>query len=195
MKISEIRKKILEWQDIHSSYLNEVKTLIVENNVAKELNVISYFTYSLNIYHHPGRENFCLGSFHIQNLGELPLTNPYICIKIASDSPFNFSGKYVYKDSKQKMRLTNAWERINDPTDKQEFWLKPTEKLNLEPFETITFPNFQVKWDPDSSYTGTINGFIYGDELEEGMNSFNQISINGTINEKMGDEEKYDDEL
>ena len=188
-RTDEIRQKIVKWQEMNTSYLNEIKSLVTERKALNEFHVISYFSYSLNIFHKPGIENYCLGSFHIQNVGGRPLTNPYICIKVSQDSPFDFSGKYLYKDSKQKMRLTNAWERINDPMDKQEYWLKPVGKSVLNPSETLTFSNFQMKWLPESSYAGSIMGFTYGDEAKDGINSFNQINVNGTIvEEERGDE-------
>ncbi|MFD2046663.1 hypothetical protein ACFSTA_20605 [Ornithinibacillus salinisoli] len=179
--INDVRKKVAALQKMNASYVKQIKSLISDMDVSSSIPFISYFTYSLNISHEPERENFCIGSFHIHNLGNKPLVNPYICIKIDSESPFDFSGKYFYKDSKQKVRLNQAWERFNDPKDKHEFWLKPNEKHTLEPSETLTFSNFQVKWIPNSSYIGRINGFLYGDKINEGINALNQISINGNM--------------
>ncbi|RDW15935.1 hypothetical protein [Oceanobacillus chungangensis] len=144
-RTNDIKQKIAEWQEMTTSYLKEIKTIISEQKVAKDFQVISYFTYSLNISHEQGDENFSPGSYHIQNLGASPLSNPYICIKLSADSPFDFSGKYLNKDSKQKMKLPNAWERMNDSKDKQEFWLRPTNVSKLEPNDTLSFSNFQVK--------------------------------------------------
>ncbi|WP_339227486.1 hypothetical protein NSQ77_18205 [Oceanobacillus sp. FSL K6-2867] len=181
---NDVREKIDKWQEMNTSYLKEIKSLVTETKALKDFQIISYFTYSVNIFHKPGLENYCLGSFHILNVGGRPLNNPYICIKVSQDSPFEFSGKYLYKDSKQKMRLANAWERINDPMEKQEYWLKPVEKNVLNPSETLSFPNFQMKWLPEPSYAGSIMGFTYGDEAAEGINSLNQINISGTIIEE-----------
>ncbi len=180
-RTDEIREKFAELQEMNTSYLKEIKSLITEMKAPQNFQVICYFTYSLNVLHERGHENFSLGSFHIQNLGTRPLTNPYICIKLSPDSPFDFSGKYIYKDSKQKMRLTNAWERMNEPLDKQEYWLKPSEKRVLNPSETISFTNFQVKWIPESSYAGSIMGFTYGDEVKDGIGALNQINVSGKL--------------
>jgi len=182
-RADDVRRKMIEWQEMNTSYLKEIKTLVSETKAAKDFQVISYFTYSLNISHEQGRENFILGSYHIQNLGGIPLSNPFICIKVSEDSPFDFSGKYLNKDTMQKMNLPNAWERMNDAQDKQEFWLKPASISKLEPKEILSFSNFQVKWTPESSYAGSIMGFTYGDEMENGMNAFNQINIGGSIGE------------
>ncbi|WP_246206692.1 hypothetical protein [Virgibacillus ihumii] len=182
-KINDAHEKIASLQQMNASYLQSIKTLVSEMNLSQDFKVISYFTYSLNIRHVKDFENFVLGSFHIQNLGGTPLVNPYICIKLSADSPFNFSGKYQYKDS-SKGNLTNGWERINEHTDRQEFWLRPNNKHILEANETLSFSNFQVKWIPESSYAGSIMGFAYGDEMEEGISSLNQINIGGTLGEE-----------
>ncbi|MGJ9458031.1 hypothetical protein [Oceanobacillus sp. CF4.6] len=189
-RADDVRDKIAEWQEMNTSYLKEIKSLVTEMKAWRNFQVICYFTYSLNILHERGHENLSLGSFHVQNLGTKPFKNPYICIKVSPESPFDFSGKYFYKDSKQKMRLTNAWERMNDPLDKQEYWLKPTGKQVLNPDETISFSNFQVKWISESSYAGSIMGFTYGDEVSEGISALNQINVSGTLVEEDEDEDE-----
>lgn len=175
----ELKNKVAAWHDMNTSYLKQIQSLVTNIEGAKKLQVISYFTYSLNITHDKEKENFSLGSFHIQNLGDLPLTNPYICIKVSPEAPFEFSGKYVYRNANQRMGMADAWERINDAMDKEEYWLKPANKQTLEPQETLSFSNFQVKWIPNSSYSGSIMGFIYGDELKDGLSSLNQLNISG----------------
>lgn len=178
-RFEDVKEKIANWNGMNISYLKEIKSLVTDMEGPKRFQIISYFTYSLNIFHEQGRENFCLGSYHIQNVGDKPLTNPYICIKVSPESPFEFSGKYVYKNSRQKMGMANAWERINEATDKHEFWLKPANNYTLESFETLSFENFQVKWLPNTSYAGSIMGFTYGEEISDGMNALNQINIGG----------------
>lgn len=184
-----VHMKIAGLHEMNTSYLEEIKTLITEEKTAEKFHVISYFTYSLNINHSRDQENFSLGTYHIQNVGEKPLSNPYICIKVSSDSPFKFSGKYLYKGSRQLAGMTNAWERLNDHQDQQEFWLKPAKKNILEPNETLSFSNFQVKWLPEPSYAGSIMGFTYGDEIKDGMSALNQINVSGAIGKEDTNEE------
>lgn len=182
--MDDVKKKMEKWHDMNVSYLTKINLLIKEIKVPKNLQVISYFTYSFNITHKHSNENFCLGSFHLYNIGGKSLTNPYICIKLSPNSCFEFSGKYLYKNSKQKVNLTNTWERINDHTDKNEFWLKPKILQELNPLETLSFSDFQIKWSPVSSYAGSIMGFAYGDELKEGISALNQINVSGQIDEE-----------
>ena len=163
------------------SYLNEVKTLVDELKEPDKLDVISYFTYSLNISHSPQEESLCLGSYHVRNMGRKPITNPYLCIKIPKESPFSFSGKYVYEHFKPSLKSGGEWERINDKTDKEEYWLRPLTKSTIEPNETLSFSNFQIKWSHTESYAGSIMAFTYSDQLKDGVAVINPINLNGTI--------------
>jgi hypothetical protein len=184
-----LEKKMTEWQEMQTTYLKRIQALVEE--IEKPLQVVPYFTYSTQITHHPNAENYILGTFHIQNLGEKPITNPMVCIKLTPAELFDFSGKYVYPDTKQPMQLANAWERINEATNKEEFWLRPAKKAILEAKETISFTNFQVKWMADTTYNCSIQGFVYGEEIKEGVHAINQINLNGTI---VDEEDFYEEE-
>lgn len=177
-KFTEMKQKLKQFHDMNNQYLKEIMTLIKEKR-SEEVQIVSYFTYSLNISHMNDGESFCLGSYHIFNISNRPINNPYICIKLTPASLFEFSGKYFYKDAKQKMKFANSWERMNDPTDKEEFWLKPNDIVQLEPFQKLAFSDFQIKWNPTSSYAGSILGFTYADEIKEGIHSLNQINLSG----------------
>lgn len=180
-KMEDLRTKLLDWQKTRQTYLEAISSLVSEIKPLDKPVIFSYFTYSLNLSHQPGQENFCLGSFHIQNIGTKPLTHPVICLQLSQNSPFEFSGKYIYKGTKQTSGLTNIWERTNDPSNKSEFWLVPKSKSILEPATTLSFSNFQVKWLVESSYSGSITGYTYGDELQQGSEVLNQIKISGLV--------------
>ena len=102
---NEVEPKITKLHQQTKSYLDEIKKMIAEPNNPDKVNIISYFTYSLNISHDPEQESLCLGSYHVHNIGNHPITNPYICIKIPEESPFYFSGRYVYADFKQSLKV------------------------------------------------------------------------------------------
>jgi len=177
----DLETKITQLQHQTKSYVYEIKKLVDELNDSARMNIISYFTYSLNISHDPEQESLCLGTYHVHNMGNQPITNPYLCIKIPEESPFSFSGRYVYENFKQSLKNAGGWERINDKTNQEEFWLKPLGKTSLEPNETISFSNFQIKWLPAESYAGTIMGFTYSDQLKDGIAVINPINLNGTV--------------
>jgi hypothetical protein len=183
----DVEAKITKLRHQTKSYLYEVKKLVDELNDPARMTITSYFTYSLNISHNPEQESLCLGSYHVHNIGNRPITNPYLCIKIPNDSPFSFSGKYVYEHFKQSLKGAGGWQRINEKTNKEEFWLKPLGKASIEPNEIISFSNFQITWSPKESYEGSITGFTYSDQMKEGIAVINPINLNGTVR-KQGDE-------
>ncbi|WP_107948701.1 hypothetical protein [Lysinibacillus parviboronicapiens] len=176
---TNVEEKINEIKEQTELYVNEIKKMVEELIIPDTVNIISYFTSSFNISYDAEQESLCLGSFHIRNIGNQPLTNPYLCIKLPEDSPFSFSGRYVYEHFKQNLKGPTSWERINDKSSNEEFWLKPLEKTSLEPNETLSFSNFQIKWSHNLSYSGTIMGFTYCDQLKEGVAVLNPINLNG----------------
>lgn len=189
-KLDDIKQKLEQLQQMNEQLIQEFMTFFQEKASSHEIQAISYFTYSLNISHKRGNENFCLGSYHIFNISNRVSTNPYICIKLTPANLFEFSGKYFYKDSKQTMKFANSWERLNEPTNKEEYWLKPQNIVQLEPFQTLSFSDFQIKWTPKETYSGSILGFTYSDEWKDGVPSLNQINVSGTI-----EKEDYDERI
>ena len=174
-----VEEKIKELKDQTTFYVHEMKKLVDELTLQKNISIVSYFTTSLNISYDPEQESLCLGSYHIRNIGNQPVTNPYLCIKLPDESPFSFSGRYVYEHFNQNLKASGGWERIHDTTNNTEFWLRPLDKTTIEPNETISFTNFQIKWSHNLSYAGTITGFTYCDELQDGVLVLNPINLNG----------------
>lgn len=171
--------KVLEWKKKNDEYMEEIKKRIAQLKQTEGSKVISYFTYSTHFFHDSISESMILGSYHVQNLGGQPFSQPYICLKISPESPFHFSGKYVYKDSIQKMKMSGAWERINEATEKEEYWLRPSAKDSIEPGEILTFSNFQLKWTSEQKYSGSMMGFTYGEKDKNGIAALNNINVSG----------------
>ncbi|ELK44976.1 hypothetical protein QRD89_08140 [Halobacillus sp. ACCC02827] len=168
-----------EWQQKQKRYMEAFRDRIKELEKARSWKVISYFTYSVHLAHDRSKESILLGSYHIHNIGEEPFVDPYICLQLSEDSPFQFSGKYLYKDSIQKLQMSGAWERLNEADNKTEYWLRPSGKQLISPGEKLTFSNFQMKWIADKKYAGSLNGYTYGEEAKEGIPSLNQINLSG----------------
>ncbi|WP_342515039.1 hypothetical protein MKY34_10120 [Sporosarcina sp. FSL K6-1522] len=178
---NDVGDKIVQLHQQTKSYVDEIKKWVHANRESNKSAIISYFTYSLNISHNPEHESLCLGSYHVQNIGNQPITNPYICIKIPTDSPFSFSGRYTYENFKQSLKNAGGWERLNDKANIEEFWLKPSGKTVIAPDETISFSNFQIKWIANADYAGSIMGFAFSDQQKEGVTVINPINLNGTV--------------
>lgn len=176
-----VESKITELQQQTKAYLSEVKKRVTELQYSDSIHLISFFTYSLDIAHDPEQESLCIGSYHVHNLGSKPITNPYLCIKMPSESVFSFSGKYVYEHFNQSLKAAGGWERINEKENKEEFWLRPLGRTSIEPNEILSFTDFQIKWMPKKPYAGSIMGFTYCDEIKEGVGVLNPINLNGTV--------------
>ncbi|MCV9885438.1 hypothetical protein [Metabacillus halosaccharovorans] len=175
----ELQDKLKQLNKETTFYLNEIKKLISTSFNNNELKLISYFTYTMNISHEKESESLIIGTYHIQNIGDKTINSPYICLKLSPNSPFHFSGKYITKITNLAMKTNDAWERLNNQTDKEEFWLKPIGKKTIEPTQILSFSNFQAKWIPSESYIGSIMGFTYCDEFKEGIPAINQINVSG----------------
>lgn len=176
----QIEEKIENLKNQTVAYISEIRQLIEGFSIVPSTNIISYFTASLNISHDTELESLCLGNYHIRNIGTETLTNIYFCIKLPEDSPFTFSGQYVYEHFSQNLKASSSWERMNDRANKEEFWLKPLNISSIKPNETITFPNFQLKWAHSASYAGTVTGVTYCDQMKEGVAALNPINLSGS---------------
>ena len=178
---NDIEAKVAELQHQTKYYLAEIKNRLEEFEQPDKASLLSYFTHTIIISHDPNQESLCLGSYHITNIGNQSITNPYLCIRIPQELPFSFSGKYVYKNFKQALKSSDGWERINEKENSEEFWLKPLGKSTIKPNETISFSNFQIKWTPTKSYSGSIMGFTYSDEIKDGIAVINPINLSGSV--------------
>lgn len=181
MRQDDIEDKIAQMQEQVKEYVTKIKSRLEVLPDTDKTNMLSYFTYSLNISHDLEEESLCLGSYHITNLGNQTISNPHICIKIPETSPFTFTGKYIYKNTTQKTQNPDGWERLNDKENKDEYWLKPIDQQSIAPNETITFSNFQIKWKAVETYGGSIMGYTYSDQSQEGIPVINPINLSGIV--------------
>lgn len=181
---TDIESKLSEYHQSTRFYLEEIKEAL--SSRMHRLDCIAYFTYALHLAHDATDESFCLGSFHIQNTGNQPLTNPFIHITLSPEAPFSLHGKFVSTQTTLSTRLTGGWERMNDRANRFEFHLRPIDKPSIQPGETLLFSNFQLNWQPSNSYFGSMTGTLFCDQHPDGVAALNSININGTVT--MGEE-------
>lgn len=176
---ADIESKLKKLQTSTLEQLNELKEI-----VAKRLHrpqCICYFTYALQLSHDASTESFCLGSFHIHNFGNQPITYPFIHLTLSENAPFSLSGKFVSNASSLSSQLKNGWERTNDRENQYEFHLKPIGLSVIEPDETLSFSNFQLTWLPTTFYAGSVTGTFFSDQHLDGIPALNSIDINGSM--------------
>ncbi|GEN45544.1 hypothetical protein [Alkalibacillus haloalkaliphilus] len=190
MKASAV-ERVHDWRQQRSEYVNQIKQKI-EQSTKKDYDVLSYFTFSLNM-DEEGGEHLALCSYLIMNMGSQPITGPYICFKFSDEHPFEFFGKYVNSDSngnnEVRRQAQGEWERIHHSELKNEIWLKPSHEVTIQPGEQLSFPNFQLKWQGDLPYQATMLGFTYSDQKPSGTPAINQFNITGGKAKK---EEQHD---
>lgn len=179
---SDVERKLMELQQSTQFYLDELKEAVSRQVYHYEC--ISYFTYALDLSHEQTKESLCLGSFHIINLRNRPITNPFITITLSEEAPFTFHGKFTSNRNALSPILTNGWERMNDRSNRFEFQLKPIGITTIPPGEMISFSNFQLSWHPQISYSGSMTGTLFSDQHPDGMAALNSININGTSGSK-----------
>ncbi|MCK0471927.1 hypothetical protein [Halalkalibacter sp. APA_J-10(15)] len=180
MSKQQLLDMINEWNHETHTFLGNVKEALTTLENQQKQQIISYFTYSLNLSSKSNEDHFIIGTYHIHNLSHTFMTNPYICIKLSEDSPFHFSGKYVYKPRKLATIPQDAWEKLNDHTNRMEYWLKPLSVKLIKPNDVLSFSNFQMKWKSTESYSGSVTGFTYCEEYKEGIAAVNQLFISGS---------------
>ncbi|WP_197284445.1 hypothetical protein [Bacillus sp. JCM 19041] len=79
--------------------------------------------------------------------------------------------------------MQEGWRFIENEDDKRaketgKYWLQPqTKKLTAS--SSIAFSNFEIMLPikPDTSVTLQVNGFVYGQELPDGIPSLNAITF------------------
>ena len=171
--------KINELQQQTDFYLTELRTVFDKINAKKTGRVLSYFTSSLNMSYADDEESLCLCSYHIWNIGNVPLTNPTITIKLAEDSPFTFSGRYIHSIFQRNLRQTNQneWVRINNDGHKNTFSFKPLEKTVIKPNEILSFEQFQIRWLNNTPCGESITGITYCDQFQDGIAAINPINL------------------
>lgn len=143
---TRIEDKIQAVKEQTNTYVQEIKKLVEELAVQNKISLISYFTSSFNISYDSEQESLCLGSYHIRNIGHTTVTNPYLCIKLPKDSPFYFSGRYVHENFTPTLKTQGQsnWERFNDKSSKEEYWLRPVGSPPSNQMKRFHLPIFKL---------------------------------------------------
>lgn len=178
-----VEAKLKEHHQLTQIFLKELKSALSKANESQNT-CIAYFTYALQLSHGREQESFCLGSFHIKNIGNVDITKPIIHLTLSEGAPFSLQGKFVNSQSTLSNKLTNGWERIDDPANPSVYQLKPLGISVIPPGGQLSFTNFQLIWSPTSSYAGSVTGTFFSDQTPDGMAALNSININGSADNK-----------
>lgn len=177
--LQDLENKLKEMEIESLEFQEKIRTQLHNKQQTQMSKPISYFNYSTIIDHENNREHTVIGTFHFHNQTALPLHNPVILLKINSDKPYDFSGKYVLPN-KPLQNEAFFWERIeNQQSDRaNEYIFKPVSNETISSNDTFSFSNFQIRFSNEGSGYIHVEGFIYYKERMEGIAALNSISIN-----------------
>lgn len=176
MPIDKITKKLVQLESTVETLTKYTKLSDSTNQLGSQ-SLYCYFNYSIIIDKNLAEENVIIGSFHVKNLSNQPMKTPIILLRLDTEYPCEFSGKYKTEQQIDEP-FTFLWERIvMDHVDfYTHFSFKPVKSNVLEPNEQLDFENFQIKVPSGESIT--VEGFTYFNQDNDGVPSLNTIHIN-----------------
>lgn len=149
-------------------------------------NCLTWFIYSVMLPDKDEQEVTIIGNMVIRNIGASLLTNPLICIRIKPFEGVQLGGKIgALTHTALMIDGTNneTWHYFHENWKEHakktgEHWLKPNQVRQLEPAQQITFESeFRIPTTLKERCV-FVEGFFYCDELEKGIGTLNNISMN-----------------
>ncbi len=174
-----LKEKLSQLDKETSIYLKELKQLLLMKDLDRTPSVIGYFTHSVNVTHSLSEPNFILGNLKIENIGQIPIHNLIVCLNMTISCSYDLSGKYILDEQPTGISMPYFWQLVEQK--EHEYWFKLVNKETLAPSETITFSDFMINWKSEESYTCGVRGFIYCEELQEGLTVINPINLSRKI--------------
>lgn len=147
---------------------------------------LTWFTYSVMIPDQDEHEVTVIGNMVIRNISTSPLTNPMVCIRIHPPEGVRLGGKIgAFTHTALMIDGTSgeSWHYYHENWKEHakktgEHWLKPNRINQLAPGEQITFESELRFSTAQKEKYALVEGFFYCDELEKGIGTLNNISIN-----------------
>jgi hypothetical protein len=143
------------------------------------LNVRAFFNYSLILPEEKDEDVLVIGDFVIDNIGNTPLHETIVCIRLNPPEEAKLSGKIAINPWKNDESFNTEWTFASDDWREKiktngEYWIKPLQHTTLMPNEQLRFQNFEIR----TKQTVVVEGFVYCKEIPKGTSSMNNIIIN-----------------
>ena len=176
--MSEMRQTIRSMKERRKEEMELLKqSRLFRKSTAPSVPAVAFFTHSVSLGAYGEQEHLLIGKFQLVNTGERALHAPVILLNVKCEKEFRLNGKFAPGEGKGGNGF-HEWERIKGKGDPQtEFWLRPTRHTLLEPGASLSFPDFQVRFQLSEGKSIALEGFFYCEELPEGIASSNSISI------------------
>jgi len=179
-KISQLEEELLY---VKKTIVDLKKT--EQSTVVKGFKIISYFSYSFVLPKNDHNNGMIIGNYILKNVGEVSIENPFICLKIvpAEDATMTAKiGQEIQYERKLNPLSMESWDYINEEAKelvqhRGEYWLKPINTQMIDSGKSLSFANFQLKFNIQSTESIKVKGFVYCDQLKNGLEALNHISI------------------
>ncbi|GAF66853.1 hypothetical protein BTS2_3758 [Bacillus sp. TS-2] len=178
--ITFLKEKLSEAPQEHLIQSSHSQTLT-------ELSISSFFSYSIMIPKDDDQISV-KGHFIIKNKGMLPVHEPLICLVVNQPQAIHLSGKINHPKQRKlndylvdNEELYQSWDFIENHSLKEarksgKYWLKPTDFPVLNANDVLSFSDFELEIRRQKEgVTFSIDGFIYGQEIPDGLSADNQI--------------------
>lgn len=154
--------------------LEEEKKRKKETKKEEIVRAHAYFAYAVMIPEEKEEHVTIVGDFVIENIGNTPLNDPIICLRLRPAHHAQLSGKFSFRQLQEEGGWTFAVEDWRQKVKEGEYWLKPIDQTTLLPNEQLRFPSFELRIDQ----TVVVEAFVYFRQLKQGVPSFNHIVVN-----------------
>ncbi|MDE5412684.1 hypothetical protein [Alkalihalobacterium chitinilyticum] len=159
------------------------------DDVQQQLKSQAFFNYSVVLpeMEEAEKEVLIIGNFIIENISQETLHTPVICIRLKPAESGKLGGKIegtlrneMIVDASNSME----WQHLNSERKERvkqsgEYWLKPIDCEELASGDKLFFSNFDLTLKkPAEKNSVIIEGFVYFNELRQGVGALNKIIIN-----------------
>jgi len=160
---------------------------LTKTNVDRTKEVDVFFDYHVLIDEDENQKVRLLGNLHIKNTGTEPLRNPIICIRATPAENIKITGQILPQNFAQSKGVINhegakGWRYLNENwfeefEEKGEIWICPIEAVDIQPRQTVTLSNLQIKHLDFEQKDIRVDAYVFfsNDGLE--FKSNNQISL------------------
>lgn len=187
-KLNVCREKFNEQKKGSNLKENKKQGPFIESKICSQ----AHFSYTTILPESKENEIMIIGNFILKNIGNTTLNTPIICIRISPAECGKLSGKIKYSQplkeneeielydelaSEQWIYIHENWKELTIKSG--EHWLKPIHKTTLQPEEQMNFSNFTLLLSPlEDGGPIIVSGYVYFEELQQGVTSLNQIIVN-----------------
>lgn len=145
---------------------------------------IAYFDYSIILDQQ--KETIIRGNFHIENVGRMRLSTPYVCFRFYPLDASTLKGKIISLEQAERSGDGGSddakWVYVDDDwgekaKERGEIWTRPYGEIQLLPDDKTVLPDFQIPVKKHFDEKVIVEGFVYFQDERYKLKASNQILI------------------